>query len=139
MGRRLRPPLGPAMARILRMPSGRHHYTVSQERVRMRDGVQLLTDVHVPMDTSLGTILIRTPYGRDGLIAQLTAGFFASHGYHVVNQSCRGTFGSGGTSTRSARRSPTVRMPSPGCGSNPGSAAASRCGEPRTPGTRRGR
>ena len=78
------------------MPSGRYDYTVSQERVRMRDGVQLLTDVYVPMGTSLGALLIRTPYGRDGLIAQLTAGFFASHGYHVVNQSCRGTFGSGG-------------------------------------------
>ncbi|WP_297618324.1 CocE/NonD family hydrolase [Nocardioides sp.] len=78
------------------MPSGRHDYTVSHERVRMRDGVQLLTDVYVPVGTSSGAILIRTPYGRDGLIAQLTAGFFASHGYHVVNQSCRGTFGSGG-------------------------------------------
>ena len=62
----------------------------------MRDCVQLLTDVYVPVGTSLGAVLIRTPYGRDGLIAQLTAGFFASHGYHVVNQSCRGTFGSGG-------------------------------------------
>ena len=62
----------------------------------MRDGVELLTDVYSPADGSLGTVLIRTPYGRDGLIAQLTAGFFAGHGYHVVNQSCRGTFGSGG-------------------------------------------
>lgn len=96
MARRLRLPLGPVIARILRMPSGRHDYTVSEERVRMRDGVQLLTDVYVPVGTSLGAILIRTPYGREGLIAQLTAGFFASHGYHVVNQSCRGTFGSGG-------------------------------------------
>jgi putative CocE/NonD family hydrolase len=44
-------------------------------------------------------VLIRTPYGLDGVIAQLTAGFFASHGYGVVNQGCRGTCGSGGDLT----------------------------------------
>ncbi|WP_299931502.1 CocE/NonD family hydrolase [uncultured Nocardioides sp.] len=63
----------------------------------MRDGVELLTDVYSPAAGLPGTVLIRTPYGRDGLIAQLTAGFFAGHGYHVVNQGCRGTSGSGGT------------------------------------------
>jgi putative CocE/NonD family hydrolase len=62
----------------------------------MRDGVELLTDVYTPEARSLGTVLIRTPYGRTGLIASLTAGYYATHGYHVVNQSCRGTFGSGG-------------------------------------------
>ncbi|MFB9551510.1 CocE/NonD family hydrolase [Nocardioides luteus] len=62
----------------------------------MRDGVELATDVYEPEDGTMGTILIRTPYSRDGLIAHLTAGFFASPGYLVVNQSCRGTFGSGG-------------------------------------------
>ena len=56
MRHRSRAPLGAAIARILRMPSGRYDYTVSQERVRMRDGVQLLTDVYVPMGTSLGAI-----------------------------------------------------------------------------------
>ena len=30
------------------------------------------------------------------MIALLTARQYATHGYHVVNQSCRGTFGSGG-------------------------------------------
>jgi putative CocE/NonD family hydrolase len=62
----------------------------------MRDGVELLTDVYVPDTRPLGTVLTRTPYGLDGVIARLTAGFFASHGYQVVNQSCRGTSGSGG-------------------------------------------
>ena len=62
----------------------------------MRDGVELLTDVYSPVAESLGTLLIRTPYGRAGLIALLTARQYATHGYHVVNQSCRGTFGSGG-------------------------------------------
>jgi uncharacterized protein len=62
----------------------------------MRDGVELLTDIYAPVGKSLGTLLIRTPYGRTGLIALLTARYYATHGYHVVNQSCRGTFGSGG-------------------------------------------
>ena len=79
------------------MPPGHHDYTVTQTRVPMRDGVELWTDVYTPEATSLGTVLIRTPYGRTGLVALLTAGYYATHGYHVVNQSCRGTFGSGGT------------------------------------------
>jgi putative CocE/NonD family hydrolase len=62
----------------------------------MRDGVELLTDVYLPAAGSSGTVLIRTPYGLDGVIARLTAGFFARHGYQVVNQACRGTSGSGG-------------------------------------------
>ncbi|WP_107772868.1 CocE/NonD family hydrolase [Nocardioides sediminis] len=88
--------LAAAVARVLRMPPGRADCTVLRTSVRMRDGVELLTDVHAPTTTSLGTVLIRTPYGRTGLIAQLTAGWLATHGYHVVNQSCRGTSGSGG-------------------------------------------
>jgi putative CocE/NonD family hydrolase len=78
------------------MPPGRYDYTVTRTRVPMRDGVELLTDVYEPEGTSLGTVLVRTPYGRRGLVALLTAGYYASHGYHVVNQSCRGTSGSGG-------------------------------------------
>lgn len=62
----------------------------------MRDGVELLTDVYSPAGRSSGTVLIRTPYGLDGVVARLTAGVFAGHGYRVVNQGCRGTFGSGG-------------------------------------------
>jgi putative CocE/NonD family hydrolase len=61
----------------------------------MRDGVQLLADVYTP-ERSLGTLLIRTPYGRSGPITLLTARYYASHGYQVLNQSCRGTSGSGG-------------------------------------------
>ena len=121
------------------MPSGRYDYTVAQERVRMRDGVELLTDVYVPAAASLGVILIRTPYGRHGLIAELTAGFFARHGYHVVNQSCRGTFGSGGDLDPFSQEIADGADAVAGCDSNPGSAAASRCGEPRTWVTRRGR
>jgi len=86
-----------ATARIFKMPQGHHDYVLSQAvRVPMRDGVELLADIYAPVTKSLGTLLIRTPYGRTGLIALLTARYYATHGYHVVNQSCRGTFGSGG-------------------------------------------
>jgi uncharacterized protein len=86
-----------AVARIFKMPPGHHDYILtSGVRVTMRDGVELLTDIYAPVGKSLGTLLIRTPYGRTGLIALLTARYYATHGYHVVNQSCRGTFGSGG-------------------------------------------
>lgn len=95
MKSRLQHPLGAAVARVARLPRGRHDHTVDRVRVPMRDGVELLTDVYSPTAPS-GTVLIRTPYGLDGIIAQLTAGFFASHGYRVVNQGCRGTPGSGG-------------------------------------------
>lgn len=97
MTSRLRHPLGPALARVLRLPAGRRAVTVDRVRVPMRDGVELLTDVHVPTGRSSGTLLLRTPYGLDGAVAHLTAGFFAGHGYRVVNQACRGTPGSGGT------------------------------------------
>ena len=79
------------------MPRGRHDYTLTKAvPVPMRDGVELLTDVYEPVATSQGTVLVRTPYGRTGVIAAITARYYASHGYHVVNQSCRGTYGSGG-------------------------------------------
>jgi predicted acyl esterase len=94
---RCRRALDAATARIFKMPQGHHHYVLSQAvRVPMRDGVELLADIYAPVTKSLGTLLIRTPYGRTGLIALLTARYYATHGYHVVNQSCRGTFGSGG-------------------------------------------
>jgi putative CocE/NonD family hydrolase len=94
---RCRRALDAATARIFKMPQGHHDYVLSQAvRVPMRDGVELLTDIYVPVGKSLGTLLIRTPYGRTGLIALLTAGYYATHGFLVVNQSCRGTFGSGG-------------------------------------------
>jgi predicted acyl esterase len=83
-------------ARVLKMPPGQSSYAISRAvRVPMRDGVDLLADVYHPRH-SLGTVLIRTPYGRSGPITVATARFYASHAYQVVNQSCRGTSGSGG-------------------------------------------
>src|SRR5215203_3861938 len=94
---RRRRALDAAIPRAFKMPPGHRDYTVIRAlRVPMRDGVELLTDVYEPVGQSLGTLLIRTHYGRTGVVALLTAGYFATHGYQVVNQSCRGTFGSGG-------------------------------------------
>jgi len=58
------------------------------------DGVALLTDHWWAEGAGDRTLLIRTPYGRAG--AGGVARFIAERGHHVVVQSCRGTFGSGG-------------------------------------------
>ncbi|CAN5823047.1 CocE/NonD family hydrolase [soil metagenome] len=65
--------------------------------VPMRDGVELLADHYVP-DTSApaGTLLVRTPYALKWPFTSLYAGIYASRGYHVILQSVRGTYGSGG-------------------------------------------
>ena len=97
--RRTRPrrALDAALARLFSLPVGRGDYRLTRDvRVPMRDGVDLLTDVYRPVGESRGTVLIRTPYGRTGPIADLTARVYAAHGFLVVNQSCRGTSGSGG-------------------------------------------
>src|SRR6478752_9690792 len=90
--------LGAVLTRMLKLPPGARRYTPTENvRVPMRDGVELLADVYAPTDESRGTIMIRTPYGRATPIAVMSAGFYATHGYRVVNQSSRGTFGSGGS------------------------------------------
>jgi putative CocE/NonD family hydrolase len=61
----------------------------------MSDGVTLRADHYVPQLPSAPTILIRTPYGRGG-IPGLLARSVAACGFHVLLQSCRGTFDSGG-------------------------------------------
>ena len=97
--RRTRPrrALDAALARLFSLPVGRGDYRLTRDvRVPMRDGVDLLTDVYRPVGEGRGTVLIRTPYGRTGPIADLTARVYAAHGFLVVNQSCRGTSGSGG-------------------------------------------
>ena len=65
-------------------------------RVRMRDGVHLLTDHYAPDGPALGTVVMRGPYQRAGAVPHILLGLFASRGYHIVMQSCRGTFGSEG-------------------------------------------
>jgi uncharacterized protein len=66
-------------------------------RVPMRDGAELLADHFIPATANpAGTILIRAPYGRRAPFTTIYARPYAAHGYHVVLQSVRGTFGSGG-------------------------------------------
>ena len=63
----------------------------------MRDGVVLIADHYAPTSASpLGTILVRGPYGRAFPFSVIYAQIYAARGYHVVFQSVRGTFGSGG-------------------------------------------
>ncbi len=64
----------------------------------MRDGVDLLADHYQPLtDRPLGTLLVRGPYGRAFPFSLVYARIYAARGYHVLFQSVRGTFGSGGT------------------------------------------
>ena len=63
----------------------------------MRDGVQLRADHYAPATASpAGTLLVRGPYGRAFPFSLVFARLYAARGYHVVLQSVRGTFGSGG-------------------------------------------
>lgn len=66
-------------------------------RVPMRDGVILLADRYYDR-TRPGApiVLMRSPYGRRRLFG-VVARVFAERGFQAVVQSCRGTFGSGGT------------------------------------------
>ena len=97
-------PSGPArlaervLSRLLRLPPARNDYRVERDvAVATRDGVVLLADHYVPLTAAQrGTVLIRTPYGRGFPGDLLDARVCAARGYHVLMQSCRGTYGSGG-------------------------------------------
>ncbi|GAA1331151.1 CocE/NonD family hydrolase [Pseudonocardia xinjiangensis] len=83
-------------ALVLRRPE-ESGYTVTRGlRVPMRDGIDLVADLYSPTTTpALGTVLVRGPYGRGSIYALFSARLYAARGYHVLLQSCRGTFGSG--------------------------------------------
>jgi len=89
--------LDQALSRLLRLPRARNDYRVQRDvPVPARDGTLLLTDLYAPTGgPGRGTILVRTPYGRGSQVA-FEARVYAGQGYHVVVQSVRGTFGSGG-------------------------------------------
>jgi len=61
-----------------------------------RDGVVLRGDHWEPRRRGAPTVLVRTPYGRRGVTGLATGRVFAERGFHVLLQSCRGTFDSGG-------------------------------------------
>jgi putative CocE/NonD family hydrolase len=73
-------------------------YKVKTERgvkMKTRDGVELVCDVVRPDDGEKHpAILIRTPYGRSG--ETVAGAFYASRGYVLVAQDCRGREDSGG-------------------------------------------
>lgn len=87
-----------AVSRFLGLPPPTTSYVVHRGlRVPMRDGVHLVTDHYAPeTDRPSGTILVRGPYGRSFPFSLIYARIYAARGYHVVFQSVRGTFGSGG-------------------------------------------
>jgi uncharacterized protein len=92
--------LAAAMSRPLRLGPRRNKITIDRGlSVPMRDGVLLLADHYAPVVRGpRPTVLMRTPYGRGWQMAMISRPF-AERGYHVLLQSCRGTFGSGGTFT----------------------------------------
>ena len=67
-------------------------------RVPMPDGAELLANRYAPASggDGLPLALMRSPYGRAGLLAGGMARPLAERGFQVLVQSCRGTFGSGG-------------------------------------------
>lgn len=86
-----------AVCRLLGLPPATTDYTVRRVRVPMRDGVELMADHYAPSTPSpAGTLLVRGPYGRAFPFSLLYGALYAASGYHVVLQSVRGTFGSGG-------------------------------------------
>lgn len=87
-----------AVGRALRLPPPSTDYVVHRRiRIPMRDGVDLHATHYAPItDAPLGTILVRCPYGRSFPLSLIYAQLYAARGYHVLMQSVRGTFGSGG-------------------------------------------
>ena len=83
---------------VLRLPPATTEFTVDRHLpVPMRDGVDLVADHYAPHTaTPAGTLLVRGPYGRGWPFSALFGAVYAARGYHVVVQSVRGTFGSGG-------------------------------------------
>lgn len=90
-----------ALSRVLLLPPPSTGFTVHRGlRVPMRDGVDLIADHYAPSAAApAGTLLVRGPYGRAFPFSSLFGTVYAARGYHVVIQSVRGTFGSGGEFT----------------------------------------
>lgn len=85
-----------ALRRMLGLAPARHGYAVEPVWTPMRDGVRLRGDHLAPDGETRGTVLIRTPYGRNVPNPVMSGRVLAARGYHVLLQSVRGTFGSEG-------------------------------------------
>jgi putative CocE/NonD family hydrolase len=90
--------LSKMLSRAWSLPPQRNQVTVERDlHVPMSDGTVLLADHYLPVSVaSAATVLVRCPYGRGGPFGLMSAQILAERGYHVLLQSCRGTFGSGG-------------------------------------------
>jgi putative CocE/NonD family hydrolase len=86
------------LTRSWKLPPRRNRVTIDAKiPVPMKDGTQLLADHYIPVTgRAAPTVLVRCPYGRGAPFSMLMAQLVAERGYHVLFQSCRGTFGSGG-------------------------------------------
>ena len=84
------------LSRVLDVPPPTTDYTVSRVTTPMRDGVELVGSHYAPTGTAKGTLLVRCPYGRGFPFGPAFGAAYARRGYHVLLQSVRGTFGSGG-------------------------------------------
>jgi len=86
------------LSRAWSLPPQRNQVAVDRDlKVPMSDGTILLADHYIPVPVaSAPTVLVRCPYGRSFPFSLGSAQIIAEHGYHVLLQSCRGTFGSGG-------------------------------------------
>ncbi len=90
--------LGALVSRAWSLPRRRNRVAVERDlAVPMSDGTVLLADHYLPVSVAAAaTVLVRCPYGRSGPFALQNAQLLAERGYHVLLQSVRGTFGSGG-------------------------------------------
>ena len=86
------------VGRVWGLPPPTNRVSVERDlKVPMPDGAILLADHYAPVGAGRRpTILVRSPYGRAGVYGLISGRLVAERGYHVVVQSCRGTFGSGG-------------------------------------------
>lgn len=72
-------------------------YTCTEVQVPMRDGLELATDLYLPMGTGPFPVVIeRTPYDKNDCNWR-RAPYFAERGYAVLIQDVRGRFASPGT------------------------------------------
>jgi len=80
-------------------PAESHAVRVERDLpIPMPDGAVLLADRYAPQDAGRPPlVLVRSPYGRRGPFGLLFGRLLAERGFQVLVQSCRGTFGSGGT------------------------------------------
>ncbi len=84
------------------VPEPKYEVRLKKSRmVPMRDGVRLSTDLYFPeiSDEKLPTVLIRTPYNKNSFRESEKRGqayMFASQGFVVAVQDCRGKFESEG-------------------------------------------